>query len=203
MEPIGIWLYTVRFIEWLCLLLWALASHTSLLKQWCRKIEIDFNGSSQSFNVLASYLFSKVFARFKKEVRYLPCFPLFHWIFWITTQCHIVSSLYYWHVCLQNIASEQMEMTKPVFIRKGVSNSEAMDMTWHSFLFVCCHLQLAGTNSFVMPAKYDYNLPCPKDPSDYQGGAQENSCCCSLFRSIILYFCQTHFITVRDFYSAS
>ena len=35
----------------------------------------DFNGSSQSFNVLASYLFGKVFATFLPRVRSpFPCF---------------------------------------------------------------------------------------------------------------------------------
>ncbi|ONM06840.1 Heme-binding-like protein chloroplastic [Zea mays] len=47
----------------------------------------DFNGSSQSFNVLASYLFGK------------------------------------------NTASQQMDMTTPVFTRKGELNSQSMDMT--------------------------------------------------------------------------
>ncbi|ONM02783.1 Heme-binding-like protein chloroplastic [Zea mays] len=54
-----------------------------------REVEIwvHFNGSSQSFNVLASYLFDK------------------------------------------NTASEQMEMTTPIFTRKGELNSQSMDMT--------------------------------------------------------------------------
>ncbi|XP_066318529.1 heme-binding-like protein At3g10130, chloroplastic [Miscanthus floridulus] len=82
----------------------------------------DFNGSSQSFNVLASYLFGK------------------------------------------NTTSEQMEMTTPVFTRKGESNSETMDMTTPVIT-----KKLAGKNkwkmSFVMPAKYGSNLPRPKDPS--------------------------------------
>ncbi|KAG0533261.1 hypothetical protein BDA96_04G177700 [Sorghum bicolor] len=81
----------------------------------------DFNGSSQSFNVLASYLFGK------------------------------------------NTASEQMEMTTPVFTRKGESNGETMDMTTPVIT------KSAGKNkwkmSFVMPAKYGSNLPRPKDPS--------------------------------------
>uniref|UniRef100_A0A804P8E5 SOUL heme-binding family protein n=1 Tax=Zea mays TaxID=4577 RepID=A0A804P8E5_MAIZE len=80
----------------------------------------DFSGSSQSFNVLASYLFGK------------------------------------------NTASEQMEMTTPVFTRKGELNSQSMDMT------PVITKKSAGTNkwkmSFVMPAKYGSNLPRPKDP---------------------------------------
>ena len=39
----------------------------------------DFNGSSQSFNVLASYLFGKVFATFAPYVRS----SLFCWLVWI------------------------------------------------------------------------------------------------------------------------
>ncbi|CAN6238311.1 unnamed protein product [Urochloa humidicola] len=82
----------------------------------------DFNGSSQSFNVLASYLFGK------------------------------------------NITSEQMEMTTPVFTRKGEPSSETMDMTTPVIT-----KKSAGENkwkmSFVMPAKYGSNLPRPKDPS--------------------------------------
>ena len=39
----------------------------------------DFNGSSQSFNVLASYLFGKVFATFPPYVRS----SLFCWLVWI------------------------------------------------------------------------------------------------------------------------
>lgn len=38
----------------------------------------DFNGSSQSFNVLASYLFGKVFATFLPWGR--SPFPSFQWI---------------------------------------------------------------------------------------------------------------------------
>ncbi|XP_062219217.1 heme-binding-like protein At3g10130, chloroplastic [Phragmites australis] len=82
----------------------------------------DFNGSSQSFNVLASYLFGK------------------------------------------NTTSEQMEMTTPVFTRKGESSSETMDMTTPVIT-----KKSAGENewkmSFVMPSKYGSNLPLPKDPS--------------------------------------
>ncbi|RCV06662.1 hypothetical protein SETIT_1G180900v2 [Setaria italica] len=83
---------------------------------------LDFNGSSQSFNVLASYLFGK------------------------------------------NTASEQMEMTTPVFTRKGEPSSETMEMTTPVIT-----KKSAGENkwkmSFVMPAKYGSNLPRPKDPS--------------------------------------
>ncbi|CAL4969019.1 unnamed protein product [Urochloa decumbens] len=82
----------------------------------------DFNGSSQSFNVLASYLFGK------------------------------------------NTSSEQMEMTTPVFTRKGEPSSETMDMTTPVIT-----KKSAGENnwkmSFVMPMKYGSNLPRPKDPS--------------------------------------
>lgn len=57
-----------------------------------------------------------------------------------------------------------MEMTTPVFTRKGESNSETMDMTTPVIT-----KKLAGKNkwkmSFVMPAKYGSNLPHPKDPS--------------------------------------
>lgn len=86
------------------------------------KTGFDFNGSSQAFNVLASYLFGK------------------------------------------NTASEQMEMTTPVFTRKAQSSGEKMDMTtpviakqsgeWGKWQM-----------SFVMPSKYGANLPLPKDPS--------------------------------------
>ncbi|KAG8059065.1 hypothetical protein GUJ93_ZPchr0002g24451 [Zizania palustris] len=82
----------------------------------------DFNGSSQSFNVLASYLFGK------------------------------------------NMASEQMEMTTPVFIRNGEPSGEKMDMTTP----VITKKSDDGNKwkmSFVMPSKYGSDLPLPKDPS--------------------------------------
>ncbi|XP_074566658.1 heme-binding-like protein At3g10130, chloroplastic [Curcuma longa] len=86
------------------------------------KTGFDFNGSSQSFNVLASYLFGK------------------------------------------NIANEQMEMTTPVYTRKSQSDGETMDMTTP----VITKKSVNGdkwTMSFVMPSKYDSNLPIPKDQS--------------------------------------
>ncbi|CAM0876746.1 unnamed protein product [Alopecurus aequalis] len=82
----------------------------------------DFNGSSQSFNVLASYLFGK------------------------------------------NTRSEQMEMTTPVFTRKGDTGGEKMDMTTPVIT-----KKSADENkwkmSFVLPSKYGPDLPRAKDPS--------------------------------------
>uniref|UniRef100_A0ACD5ZGG9 Uncharacterized protein n=1 Tax=Avena sativa TaxID=4498 RepID=A0ACD5ZGG9_AVESA len=82
----------------------------------------DFSGSSQSFNVLASYLFGK------------------------------------------NTRSEQMEMTTPVFTRKGEAGGEKMDMTTPVIT-----KKSADENkwkmSFVMPSKYGPDLPQAKDPS--------------------------------------
>ncbi|OEL25766.1 Heme-binding-like protein [Dichanthelium oligosanthes] len=65
---------------------------------------------------------------------------------------------------VENTTSEQMEMTTPVFTRKGEPSRETMDMTTPVIT-----KKSAGENkwkmSFVMPAKYGSNLPRPKDPS--------------------------------------
>ncbi|KAF0934241.1 hypothetical protein E2562_023603 [Oryza meyeriana var. granulata] len=82
----------------------------------------DFNGSSQSFNVLASYLFGK------------------------------------------NTTSEQMEMTTPVFTRKGEPNGEKMEMTTPVVTKKSAN-ENKWKMSFVMPSKYGPDLPLPKDPS--------------------------------------
>lgn len=82
----------------------------------------DFNGSSQSFNVLASYLFGK------------------------------------------NTTSEQMEMTTPVFTRKGEPDGEKMDMTTPVITKKSAN-ENKWKMSFVMPSKYGPDLPLPKDPS--------------------------------------
>ncbi|XP_015688621.2 heme-binding-like protein At3g10130, chloroplastic [Oryza brachyantha] len=82
----------------------------------------DFNGSSQSFNVLASYLFGK------------------------------------------NTNSEQMEMTTPVFTRKGEPNGEKMDMTTPVITRKSAN-ENKWKMSFVLPSKYGPDLPVPKDPS--------------------------------------
>uniref|UniRef100_A0A0E0K0N0 SOUL heme-binding protein n=1 Tax=Oryza punctata TaxID=4537 RepID=A0A0E0K0N0_ORYPU len=82
----------------------------------------DFSGSSQSFNVLASYLFGK------------------------------------------NTTSEQMEMTTPVFTRKGEPDGEKMDMTTPVITKKSAN-ENKWKMSFVMPSKYGPDLPLPKDPS--------------------------------------
>uniref|UniRef100_A0A0D9VGN0 Carbonic anhydrase n=2 Tax=Leersia perrieri TaxID=77586 RepID=A0A0D9VGN0_9ORYZ len=82
----------------------------------------DFNGSSQSFNVLASYLFGK------------------------------------------NMTSEQMEMTTPVFTRKGEPSGEKMDMTTPVITKKSAN-ENKWKMSFVLPSKYGRDLPLPKDPS--------------------------------------
>uniref|UniRef100_A0A0D9YT70 SOUL heme-binding protein n=1 Tax=Oryza glumipatula TaxID=40148 RepID=A0A0D9YT70_9ORYZ len=82
----------------------------------------DFSGSSQSFNVLASYLFGK------------------------------------------NTTSEQMEMTTPVFTRKGEPDGERMDMTTPVITKKSAN-ENKWKMSFVMPSKYGPDLPLPKDPS--------------------------------------
>jgi hypothetical protein len=84
----------------------------------------DFNGSSQSFNVLASYLFGKVIYMFPLcdvpgiLLRVSLCNDLLKlkWSLW-------------WYASFQNTRSEQMEMTTPVFTRKGEMDGEKMDMT--------------------------------------------------------------------------
>uniref|UniRef100_A0A0A9GF17 Uncharacterized protein n=1 Tax=Arundo donax TaxID=35708 RepID=A0A0A9GF17_ARUDO len=69
-----------------------------------------------------------------------------------------------WRLIYSNTTSEQMEMTTPVFTRKGESSSEKIDMTTPVIT-----TKSAGKNewkmSFVMPSKYGSNLPLPKDPS--------------------------------------
>ncbi|XP_020111176.1 heme-binding-like protein At3g10130, chloroplastic isoform X1 [Ananas comosus] len=82
----------------------------------------DFNGASQSFNVLAAYLFGK------------------------------------------NTASEQMEMTTPVYTRKVQPSGEKMDMTT-PVITKRSPEQDKWQMSFVMPSKYGSNLPVPKDSS--------------------------------------
>ncbi|XP_020111178.1 heme-binding-like protein At3g10130, chloroplastic isoform X2 [Ananas comosus] len=89
-----------------------------------REVEagFDFNGASQSFNVLAAYLFGK------------------------------------------NTASEQMEMTTPVYTRKVQPSGEKMDMTT-PVITKRSPEQDKWQMSFVMPSKYGSNLPVPKDSS--------------------------------------
>lgn len=56
----------------------------------------------------------------------------------------------YWDACLQNTTSEQMEMTTPVFTRKGESSGEAMDMTTPVITKKVGSVCMAFTSSIVL-----------------------------------------------------
>lgn len=84
------------------------------------KTGFDFNGSSQAFNVLAAYLFGKVHEA-------LLCFCPRKKLLWITLKLNL--NLNPTSLFLQNITSEQMEMTTPVYTRKSQSDGVKMDMT--------------------------------------------------------------------------
>ncbi|KAJ8479062.1 hypothetical protein OPV22_022789 [Ensete ventricosum] len=64
----------------------------------------------------------------------------------------------------KNIASEQMEMTTPVYTLKSQSDGVKMDMTTPVITNKSPN-QDKWQMSFVMPSKYGSNLPMPKDPS--------------------------------------
>lgn len=84
----------------------------------------DFNGASQSFNVLAEYLFGKVANTFL----YLFYFYSELVIFFRHVQLfHLVLIVF---CCLfQNTIIEKMEMTTPVITRKAQANGKKMEMT--------------------------------------------------------------------------
>ncbi|MQL96466.1 hypothetical protein Taro_029131 [Colocasia esculenta] len=64
----------------------------------------------------------------------------------------------------KNTASEQMEMTTPVFTRKAQSDGERMEMTT-PVITNKLRDEDSWQMSFVMPSKYGGNLPTPRDPS--------------------------------------
>ncbi|KAF5940607.1 hypothetical protein HYC85_021774 [Camellia sinensis] len=109
------------------------------------KYGFDFNGASQSFNVLAEYLFGKNTTKDRMEMT-TP-------VFTSKTQSD----------------GEKMEMTTPVITRKGrvekkdsCSRPHLMGLkAWLGLLEDEEKWQM----SFVMPSKYGSNLPLPKDPS--------------------------------------
>jgi hypothetical protein len=57
-----------------------------------------------------------------------------------------------------------MEMTTPVFTRKGEPDGEKMDMTTPVITKKSAN-ENKWKMSFVMPSKYGPDLPLPKDPS--------------------------------------
>ncbi|KAM0881167.1 hypothetical protein ACQ4PT_033117 [Festuca glaucescens] len=69
-----------------------------------------------------------------------------------------------WPLTYLNTRSEQMEMTTPVFTRKGETGGEKMDMTTPVITTKSAD-EDKWKMSFVMPAKYGPDLPQAKDPS--------------------------------------
>jgi hypothetical protein len=69
-----------------------------------------------------------------------------------------------WRLTYLNTTSEQMEMTTPVFTRKGEPDGEKMDMTTPVITKKSAN-ENKWKMSFVMPSKYGPDLPLPKDPS--------------------------------------
>ncbi|KAG6475336.1 hypothetical protein ZIOFF_064554 [Zingiber officinale] len=99
------------------------------------KTGFDFNGASQSFNVLASYLFGKNIANEQMEM---------------STPVYTRKS---------QSDGETMDMTTPVITKKA-SCLEIL-----VFFVVQSPNGDKWTMSFVMPSKYGSNLPVPKDQS--------------------------------------
>lgn len=84
------------------------------------KYGFDFNGASQSFNILAEYLFGKVdmvsMRGFENELMLFVAS-------YVVLYCLLI-----YHTS-QNTMKESMEMTTPVFTRKTQSDGERMEMT--------------------------------------------------------------------------
>lgn len=69
-----------------------------------------------------------------------------------------------WRLTYSNTTAEQMEMTTPVFTRKGEPSGKRMDMTTPVITKKSVDKN-QWKMSFVMPSKYGSDLPLPKDPS--------------------------------------
>lgn len=79
----------------------------------------DFYGASQSFSVLAEYLFGKVFITFSFREYAVETITWCELLWWLCTLL----------CAIQNIANEKMGMTTPVTTSKSSSGGEKMEMT--------------------------------------------------------------------------
>ncbi|KAG5553318.1 hypothetical protein RHGRI_011251 [Rhododendron griersonianum] len=106
------------------------------------KYGFDFNGASQSFNVLAEYLFGKNTMKESMEMT-TPVFTR-------KTQSD----------------GERMEMTTPVITRKvSFFLPPVSKCKFSEKCYVLLEDQGKWQMSFIMPSKYGANLPLPKDSS--------------------------------------